>query len=965
MRIKNLEIQGFGPYLAKQSIDFTQYEADGLFIIVGETGAGKSSILDAITFALYGSTPRWQDTAATKDNQTYRSHFAKDSDPTKVTLTFEVNGQEYRISRSPKYTTSTGKIVLDTVQLESLRDGESFETLAVKAKNVAEHIFSLLKLSSEEFLQVILLAQGRFDHFLQANSTERMELLSKIFNTGRFRTLEVRIDDIKKTIEQDLQHQRSGFTATLNALQNQLNEPGPESGEELKWIQRLSAKFNDLTKKAEAQVQAAQTKYEAATKAKRTAEDQDALAKIKADLKSIETQSKNIEALKRQLLLADSASRIVATFEARNESKVTFDSEASKFEKVQKEAEKNNIDPTKKGLDESLLRLIDELDALLKIEKDIPAWNKSISDLEAEIKFLDKKLSEHKSEVTVASKAILDLEKEETVYESAKATLDKNKPVIEKSEQMDELSEEIADLKANIPLLTEKATKAKAAMDSASEAERSNLASQLAATLIEGQPCAVCGSKEHPRPHKTSSASNKPKDISILQAALVDAQTNLETNTRSLKSLEDKHKKLKEALNGVSIAAIKKENAAALKVVDSWTSLLKELKRLRETIKPDSKVNKEISTITGKLPDSKAKLENLEDKVTAAKKDISKHLGEFKTIASKKAKAELDLSVLRSYLDAQNKLAIAEATLKRNAKALADLLTKEGFGSETDFVKAILSANDYKSMNKTVQEHSSELVRLNGLLDQDIYKSLPATKLNLSDALANFAAADETLKSAMQVLADSNAKDKAISSAEKQLSAFASKMETLSKKFIVHERLLNTVKGKSPNNLNMPLETFVLAAELEAILEAANFHLGKLSKGQYSFQHTEKSIQKSNAKAGLGIEIMDSHTSLARDAHSLSGGETFLASISLALGLAEVVTGRAGGISIDTLFIDEGFGSLSSEFLDLVIETLDSLRQGGRTIGVISHGDTMKERIASQLYVFKEPGGTSKVLQQA
>jgi exonuclease SbcC len=110
---------------------------------------------------------------------------------------------------------------------------------------------------------------------------------------------------------------------------------------------------------------------------------------------------------------------------------------------------------------------------------------------------------------------------------------------------------------------------------------------------------------------------------------------------------------------------------------------------------------------------------------------------------------------------------------------------------------------------------------------------------------------------------------------------------------------------------------------------------------------------------------MDSHTSIARDAHSLSGGETFLASISLALGLAEVVTGRAGGISIDTLFIDEGFGSLSPEFLDLVIETLDSLRAGGRTIGVISHGETMKERIASQLQVFKEPGGTSKILQNS
>jgi len=186
MRIKKLDVQGFGPYLERQTIDFSQYEADGLFIIAGETGAGKSSILDAVTFALYGSTPRWKDASATQENRTYRSHFAKDSDPTKVTLEFEVNGQEYRITRSPKYTNSIGKTVNDFAQIELLKDGGAIATVAMKARGVNDHVFSLLKLSSDEFLQVILLAEGRFDNFLHANSTERMELLSKIFNTGRF-----------------------------------------------------------------------------------------------------------------------------------------------------------------------------------------------------------------------------------------------------------------------------------------------------------------------------------------------------------------------------------------------------------------------------------------------------------------------------------------------------------------------------------------------------------------------------------------------------------------------------------------------------------------------------------------------------------------------------------------------------------------------------------------------------------
>jgi len=965
MRIKNLEIQGFGPYLTKQAIDFTRYEADGLFIIVGETGAGKSSILDAICFALYGNAPRWKDTAATKKNQTYRSHFAKDTDPTKVVLTFEINGQEYRISRSPEYLTSAGKKVLESVQLETIDDGEVVETLAVKETSVASHILGLLKLSSEEFLQVILLAQGRFDNFLQATSTERMDLLSKIFNTGRFKTLELRIEELKRKIEQDFNEKRAGFSATLNAIQSQLNETSPEPGDEIKWLEKLNSKFEGLVNNALTQVDLAQTQRDAAAKAKATAENQEKLSNIKAEIKDLESQAKNIAALQNQLELATRASRIVATFDARNDAKSRVETERTSFTKVQNDIDKNEIDPNKKGLDDSLVRQIDELQGLIEVEKKIPSWESSVSTLKSEIKILETNRSEYSREVESASKDILALEKQELAYESAKSILEKNRPIIEKSEELTEITEELSDLKDELPLIKQKVAKASTELEAATLEERNNLASILAESLTQGQPCAVCGSKDHPKPHKSVHKSTKTKDSTILRNALVSAESKLQTITGEIKKMEVKQRKLKESLKEVSISAIKKETTSAEKIVDSWPKLSKELKRLREIIKPESKLNKDIAYITAKLPDSKLRLQTLQDTLESARKEISKQLGGFKTIASRKAKAAADLSLLRTFKEAQSRLVTAEDALKASAKALTGLLAKEKFESETLFIKSILNARDFKSIEKTVQEHNSEMVRLKGLIAQDIYKTLPTTKINLASATANFIASEETLGEKMQDLANYQAQFKAISSAQKNLSSFASQMNTLSNKLVVHERLLNTVKGKEPNNLNMPLETFVLAAELEAILEAANYHLGKLSKGQYSFQHTEKSIQRSNAKAGLGIEVMDSHTSIARDAHSLSGGETFLASISLALGLAEVVTGRAGGISIDTLFIDEGFGSLSPEFLDLVIETLDSLRAGGRTIGVISHGETMKERIASQLQVFKEPGGTSKILQNS
>lgn len=965
MRIKNLEIQGFGPYLGKQSIDFTKYEADGLFIIVGETGAGKSSLLDAITYALYGSTPRWKDTGATKDKQTYRSHFANDSDPTKVSLTFEINGQEYRITRSPEYSYSTGKTVQETAQLERLNDGVPEETIAMKSKNVSEQVLSLVKLSSEEFLQVILLAQGRFDKFLQATSTERMELLSKIFNTGRFKTLEERIDQLKKDVEKDLNDQRQGFTATLNALQSQLGESEPEPGAELDWLKEVALKYEALLSEAQRQVEVAQKKQEDAGATKQAAEAQHQLAKLQSDLKNLENQSKSIESLQQKIALADSSSRVVATFEARNASKQVVEAESKKFEETQKELAARDTDPNKKGIDESLLLLKSELDSLLDTEKNIPGWKAEILTLTEEIKLLEENSKALSEEVQLASNRILVLEESETAFHAAKETLEKCRPLIKTAEEIEGLSEELKILKGTLPKLKDAVSKAKLSLKLATEAEKINLASILATSLTKGEPCLVCGSKEHPAPHKLKTSTAKKLDTEPLREKLVGAESALQTATKSIATLEARRTKLKESIQDISIPTLRKQTTASERIIDAWPKLLEELRALREAVKPDSKANKELASINAKLPESRLKLTAATKSLEDASKAISKQLNGFKDIASRIQKITDDLDLLKLFRGQETSLASAKNALTANEDTLANLLVKEKFTSEAAFIKSILDSEEYKSIAKTVKDHNSRLMELRGLLSHDMYKTLPKVKIDLEAARAAFLNADKNLQASMQNIADFNAKEKAIRSAEKQLTTLATKIKTLLDKFSVHERLLNTVRGKSPNNMNMPLETFVLAAELEAILEAANYHLGKLSKGQYSFQHTDKSIQRANAKAGLGIEVMDSFTSIARDAHSLSGGETFLASISLALGLAEVVTARAGGISIDTLFIDEGFGSLSSEFLDLVIETLDSLRVGGRTIGVISHGETMKERIASQLQVFKEPGGTSKVIQMA
>jgi exonuclease SbcC len=189
-------------------------------------------------------------------------------------------------------------------------------------------------------------------------------------------------------------------------------------------------------------------------------------------------------------------------------------------------------------------------------------------------------------------------------------------------------------------------------------------------------------------------------------------------------------------------------------------------------------------------------------------------------------------------------------------------------------------------------------------------------------------------------------------------------IDGLAEQHAVLVRLADTVAGRAPNTHRMTLESFVLAAELEEIVERANLRLGDMSSGRYRLQHTDARAAR-NAASGLGLEILDAHTGIPRSAQSLSGGETFLASLSLALGLAEVVTARAGGVQLDTLFIDEGFGSLDDETLELAMRTLDELRQGGRTVGLISHVAAMKDQLSAQLVVTATPQGPSVITQDA
>ena len=239
---------------------------------------------------------------------------------------------------------------------------------------------------------------------------------------------------------------------------------------------------------------------------------------------------------------------------------------------------------------------------------------------------------------------------------------------------------------------------------------------------------------------------------------------------------------------------------------------------------------------------------------------------------------------------------------------------------------------------------------------------LPEHPIDTEEAATALADAEALWRSAVTARAQAEQRADVLADAAARAEFAYDAIAELAAEVAVIERLAHTVSGRAPNTRRMKLETFVLAAELEEIVAAANVRLGEMSGERYSLQHSD-ALAARGAASGLGLEVLDRYTGRPRPAQSLSGGETFLASLALALGLAEVVTGRAGGITLDTLFIDEGFGALDAETLDVAMRTLDELRQGGRTVGVISHVEAMKEQLPAQLLVEVTPEGWSAVRQ--
>ncbi|MCM3695561.1 AAA family ATPase [Microbacterium oleivorans] len=994
MKLHRLELTGFGPFRERQTVDFDAFDDDGLFLISGRTGAGKSSILDGVSFALYGSVPRYEG-----GDRRLRSDHSFLTDPTEVRLEFTVGGTRWRVTRAPEYERPAkrgGGLTLEPAraELEEWVD-DAWIGRAAKQREVGIALDEVLGLSAQQFQQVILLAQNKFSRFLLAGNAERQQLLRTLFGTRRFEGYKDALEDRRREAQKRLDDSGARVRTLLDVAEREITAhalhpaDGGDAPVDADLLGRKAA-VERAVARAEYRVEArgneralATTRAEVAvSEHRRLLEVAQRLADLqtaRGDLAAREAQAPEIDVLRAQVGRARAAEALRAPVE-------TAARAAGEWTVAQQTRQTAEDEWVAAGGSAA-----DDLDAVIEDLTGRIARAQDAAEAERSAATLTDAQRLRREELEKVEDALRDLDAALAAVperrRQAAADLAQTRAVADRHDDLSTARGDLAprlDAARSLERLTPAAAAAEAAYAEANARSASasahvgellrrrlrGYAGELAASLVDGEPCAVCGATAHPRPatHDTAhvtdddlAAAERARDTAAVAerdaakaAAAAREAVAAATASSGGRDVDD----LVTALEGLDaeLAAAR----AARDRLDGLTRAVEHIDALEAAALGEAtQLRRRAGALREEIAAAETVLETAQRAVAAAR-------GEHESVAARIAADEEHRLLATRLLDLRR----TERT-RREAAHLAqrdrdERLEASVFDAPADVLDALLPADEATRLAERIEAHAAGLAAAQArTLELELASVDETLDLDAVAAAADAAtAADDARTAAIAAEADAASAAAGLRDLLARIETAAEAVATQAEDAAAVTRLADTVAGRAPNTMKMDLETFVLAAELEEIVAAANLRLSEMSSGRYTLRHSD-ARQARGAASGLSIEVLDAHTGRLRSPQSLSGGETFLASLALALGLAEVVTSRAGGIRLDTLFIDEGFGSLDPETLELAMRTLDELRAGGRVVGVISHVEAMKDQIPAQLVVEATPEGPSVVRQEA
>ena len=917
MRPITLTLSAFGPYAGKSVLDMSLLGKSGLYLITGDTGAGKTTIFDAIAYALFG-----EPSGSVREVGAFRSKYADPETPTFVELVFDYANKRYKVRRNPEYERPARRGVGMAKELAAaeliLPDGK----VVVKPTEVNVKIREILGVDRGQFLQIAMIAQGDFLKLLLAKTEDRQKIFRQIFKTEPFLKVQDRLKTEANTLARQYETERLGIKQYIGGLTADELSPYAYALKEAKEEKLPIAETLLLIKGILDEDEKKLTRLE-----EETASTETALEKVNERLGKAEAKRKAEETLN-------------LSKRAYEQAKNTLGEKTKAFE----------IETGKTEERSELLRLIavasQELPKYAEVEEIAAEGRKSQSALEEiakrktalsqRVTLLAQEIEKDKEE----SKTLSSAQDGVTQYTLQAERLSERKRKVETLlsdlENYADLQEEYARKKAEY--LKKKAAHdtLKAEYDEKYTAFLNAQAGILASELKEGSPCPVCGALSHPSPAKI--CQNAPSETELKNAKTALEQKGMEVEKASTLAGEQKAKAASE------YARIEKESNEILGEVDAE--------------KVYDALEKEFAEVDGKLKAVKITLQ-AEEKRARRKRELDDSLPEKEKSLAAYKEEESGLS---------ERLAAFTARIEELKKQSVSLKASLSFGSKKEAEERIAALTENKNTleraferaQKEKAEAETEVERLSSVITEltaQLSTTLAVDEENAAEEKAALIEKKTALLKDKQVLATRLTTN---ATAQANILAKSEQLDRTEKRLAWVKTLSLTANGNLSGKEKIMLETYVQTTYFDRIIERANTRLMVMTGAQYELKR-RKEAENNRSQSGLELDVIDHYNGTERSVKTLSGGESFKASLSLALGLSDEIQSSAGGIRLDTMFVDEGFGSLDDESLSQAMKALVGLTEGEKLVGIISHVSELKERIDKQILVTKEKTAGSKV----
>ncbi|MGS7220047.1 AAA family ATPase [Micrococcus luteus] len=1007
MRIHRMRLEGLGPYAQAQDVDFDRLNAAGLFLLDGPTGAGKSTVLAALCFALYGTVPGGR--SAESLVTTLREPGAVIPE---VQVEFTVQGRRFEVVRSPKHErprrrrSAAGGATVTTQATVSLRervDGEWTAPLT-RADEVGQQIAAVLHLDAEQFMQVVLLPQGQFAQFLTAKSDERRVLLRRLFGTQRFDGVEehLRVETARldTAVAVDADVARTARAQLAEALHEALGpdwhapEPSPDTDDRLLALaaERAGRAHEDaradLATARAAEQRARVTARELETRGRDLAAAEAWASRRRdhdAEAETAAARRRAVDAHERAGRVLAAAQRATAAADAAGTASETVTEALAHVEDEPTAAAWLAAARADGAADAPASR-----QALGEAERAAEAVARAVQD-RARMGELEQEAAaaaERRAEIGRDRAALVESRPErEAAVAAHRAAVERGTERLGAREAVDRAVSEAAARRTAAEAAAARAVEAETAARAHREAKErrreaaerhvgllraryEQAASELAERLVPGEPCAVCGSPEHPAPAATADTAVTEADVRDAEQARTAADRAATDAETALRAAEQTLRTAREAAAGLAPEAAREaleraeaERAALDQAAKDLAADRRRLTAAEKTLAGADETAAALAAEDGRLAEAAAhraaRLTELRDAVEAAR-------GDAETLDARRDQVTAARRVLAALAAAQDEDARARAVADETDQALTAALAEQRFDDVDAARAARLEETEAAARTAAVQEWHAERARLaeleasepvrrgRALAEAGVEPPTEEQTRAAAEALAAAEAASSSRATAVGRL------DSLVATVRRQSAALTEVLERSAGLIAEHTRvrgLLDLVRGGGENLLKMPLTSYVLAGRLEEVAAAATERLLAMTDQRYSIEYSDAVGGRGNK--GLELVIRDHYVDETRHPATLSGGETFMASLALALGLADTVQAEAGGIELDTLFVDEGFGSLDADTLDDVLDVVDTLRTGGRTVGLVSHVERMRQEIGVRLEVRKDRRGSS------